>query len=351
VSEYGKICRKYPEKATEIRTGALNAVQAGQLVFIESTAEGRSGHFFDLCQRAQARAQQGKKLTALDWKFNFFPWWKHPEYRIDPDHVIITAGGREYFEELELKHGIALTAEQRAWYVKKLEDQGDEMKREFPSTPDEAFEAAIQGAYYGKQMAQARKEGRITRVPYDPALLVDTWWDLGMSDQTAIWFTQSTRSGEIRVIDYYEASGEGLPHYANVLAGKGYVYGTHHGPHDLAVRELGTGKSRIETAKALGIKFVTVANIPVQDGIEASRSLLARCWFDEERCAPGIRALCEYQKEWSDERGMYLDRPRHDWTSHGADGFRYMAVGHKDLTDKKPEKGRSAGGRAGWMGA
>ena len=116
-------------------------------------------------------------------------------------------------------------------------------------------DAAIKGAYYTTPLAAARTEGRITRVPYDAALPGDTDWDLGIGDSTAIWFSQSLRSGEVRLIDYYEASGEGLLHYVSVLRDRRYVYGTHHAPHDITVRELGTGKSRLETAKSLGLTF------------------------------------------------------------------------------------------------
>ena len=152
-------------------------------------------------------------------------------------------------------------------------------------------DAAIKGSYYTAQLAAAREDGRITRVPYNPALPVDTDWDLGVGDATAIWFTQSLRSGEVRVIDYYENSGEGIPHYASVLQEKRYVYGQHWAPHDIRVRELGTGKSRLETAQSHGIKFQVTPNIGVDDGIDAARLLLPRCWFDEEHCRPGLEAL------------------------------------------------------------
>ena len=190
-------------------------------------------------------------------------------------------------------------------------------------------DAAIKGAYYTTLLAAARKDGRMTRVPYDPALPVDTDWDLGIGDAMAIWFSQSLRSGEVRLIDYYEHSGEGFPHYAGVLKEKGYVYGEHWAPHDIRVRELGTGKSRLETARSHGIGFRIVRDIGVDDGIDAARLLLPRCWFDEEKCRAGLEALTFYRKGYNERLQMFTDKPLHDWSSHGADAFRGLAVRHK----------------------
>ena len=190
-------------------------------------------------------------------------------------------------------------------------------------------DAAIKGAYYTELLTAARKDGRITRVPYDPALPVDTDWDLGISDAMTIWFTQSTRAGEVRVIDYYENSGEGIPHYARVLQERPYTYGEHWAPHDIQVRELGTGKSRLETARNHGIRFRVVRNIGVADGIDAARLLLPRCWFDEVKCKVGLEALTFYRKGYNDKLQIFTDKPMHDWTSHAADAFRGMAVRHK----------------------
>ena len=202
------------------------------------------------------------------------------------------------------------------------------------------------GSYYGKILQAADDAGRIGSVPAEPQLLVNTAWDLGMADSTAIWFFQHLpvgHTGEWRFIDYYEASGEGLAHYAKVLSDKGYSYGTHIAPHDIAVRELGSGKSRIDTAKGLGINFKTCPQQSVPDGIEAVRQILAASWFDRERCKSGLQCLWGYQREWNDVYGRFDDRPRHDWTSHGADAMRYAAVGFRrplDLSDA-PRRART----------
>jgi len=192
------------------------------------------------------------------------------------------------------------------------------------------------GAYYQDQMRNARTEGRITRVPWEPQIPVSTFFDLGISDSTSIWFMQSV-GREIRFIDYEEHSGEGLPFYAKLLQSKPYVYDEHFAPHDIAVRELGSGRSRIEIARDLGIHFNKVRNIGIQDGIEAARALFPRCWFDQEKCRLGIDALASYHKEYDEINQVYKQRPVHDWSSHGADAFRYFAVGFNEPLQMAPQ--------------
>jgi len=197
-----------------------------------------------------------------------------------------------------------------------------------------SFEGVQVGAYYGKQIKQAEDEGRITTVRYEEGIGVETWWDLGVSDSTAIWFTQ-TIGREVRVIDYLEASGEGLPFYAKALQSKPYIYSSHNAPHDIQVRELGSGRSRVETAFSLGIAFKTVPNISLEDGIEASRTFLNRCWFDKTRCERGLDALASYHKDYDDKLKTFRSHPKHDWSSHAADAFRYLAVGHRQAKIKQ----------------
>jgi hypothetical protein len=210
-----------------------------------------------------------------------------------------------------------------------------------------SFEAPNTGSYYGRLLESARAEGRITRVPYDPALGVHTWWDLGVNDPTAIWFTQSTPV-EHRVIDYYEGSGEGLAHYVRVLADRPYAYAGHHFPHDVQVRELGTGRSRIETLRELGIEPDVVQKLPIEDGIEAGRALIPLCWFDEEKCAAGLEALVSYHRKYDEINKCYAPHPEHDWSSNGADAWRMFAVGqNKTRAYREPARSR----RVGWMAA
>jgi len=207
--------------------------------------------------------------------------------------------------------------------ARKIMDE-DEYQQEFYCS----FEAAIKGAYYSQQIQQAREENRITVVPYEEGLPVDTWWDLGVGDSTAIWFSQSLRN-EIRFIDYYEMQGEGLKHYAKILQDKGYIYNKHYAPHDIEVRELGTGKSRLEVARKLGIRFQVVTKMNIEDGIDAVRRIFRQCWFDADKCSVGLDALAHYHKEWDDKRGEFKASPYHDWSSHAADAFRYFAIGYR----------------------
>src|SRR5215469_15149750 len=211
-----------------------------------------------------------------------------------------------------------------------------------------SFEAANDGSYYGKLLEQAEQAGRVTRVPWQPELKVDTWWDLGIGDSTAIWFAQ--RAGlEQHLIDYYECNGEGLAHYARVLQERGYVYGAHWAPHDIEARELGTGKSRLEVAKGLGLTFRVAPRLTVEDGIEAVRNLLPRAWFDAERCRQGLRALKSYHRDFNERRQAYLPHPVHDWASHGSDAFRTGAVTVREARVSAKTDGRNYRRRGSFM--
>jgi len=192
-----------------------------------------------------------------------------------------------------------------------------------------AFLTFSEGAYYSLEMRVAREEERITRVPYNPGVGVVTSWDLGVGDSTSIWFAQFV-GAEVHIIDYYEASGVGLDHYVKVLQEKGYIYDKHILPHDVRVRELGSGMSRLETLANLGIRDVDIAPmLNIDDGIQAVRSMLSRCWFDAEKCDKGVECLVSYSRDYDDTNKVFRLRPRHDWASHGADAFRYLAVGYR----------------------
>jgi len=187
----------------------------------------------------------------------------------------------------------------------------------------------VEGAYYARQIGDARRQGRITKVPFDSSTRVHTWWDLGVDDSTTIGFFQLV-GREWHLIDYYENSGEGLKHYADILDDKrknlGYTYGRHFGPHDIEARELGTGKTRLETAKEYGIDFDVVPRQDIKDGIEAVRSNFSKLWIDEVRCERFISAIQQYRKEWNDKMGIWGGKPEHDWTSHAADMLRGWAT-------------------------
>ena len=211
----------------------------------------------------------------------------------------------------------------------------DQFAQEFECS----FEAAIAGAYYSKDIVGEQ----ITDVPYDPAIPVYTAWDIGYSDDTAIWFYQVTR-GEIHVIDFYAANGYGVEHYASVLDGKGYNYARLGSkpflwlPHDARAKTFASGgKSSQEQFNALGYTSRITPELSLQDGIQATRMALPRMWFDREKCRDGIEALKLYRREWDSDKKVFRDKPLHDWTSHAADAARYMSISWREL---KPEEAK-----------
>lgn len=345
VSEFGKICAKYPDRAREIVTGAFESVGLDCVITIESTAEGKQGYFFKYCQQAEQQMLKEISLTALDWKFFFFSWHRDPAYTIESD-ISIPARMFDYFETLEKKYGIQLTDGQRKWYVSKEKSLGEDIKREYPSTPKEAFDQVIEGAYYAQQFNLLYSRKQITQVPAEPSSLVHTFWDLGVNDKNCIWFIQQI-GREYRVINYYENHGEGLPFYAQMLEKISiehkYQYGLHVAPHDIQVRELGTGLTRVEQARRLGIPFETAPKLSIIEGIEATRAVLPMCWFDESKCEKGLAGLQAYRKEWDDKYGVWKDKPCHDDASHPSDAFRTFSVGIKKLERAFREYQGSAG--------
>lgn len=333
VSEFGKICAKTPEKAKEIVTGAFNTVAIGQNIDIESTAEGQAGKFFDMCQTAKALRDSGSKLTALDFKFHFYAWHGDPQYTLDPEGVAIASPMSAYFEKLGIEHGINLDDGQRAWYVKKYASQKEEMKREYPSTPEEAFEAAIEGSYYHHELAGMRRRQQIRFVAHDPRYPVSTFWDLGMNDKTAIWFYQNV-NGRHSFINYFEDSHQHPRYYAahmKMLNDElGYGYDNNYVPHDGDSIKFGMDQEVRQTIQDLsGVPTHTIPRITDKlVGIQAVRNILPMCHIDESECFTGLAHLASYRKEFDAKRGTWKDRPFHGDESNGADAFRTFAEAH-----------------------
>jgi hypothetical protein len=199
------------------------------------------------------------------------------------------------------------------------------------------FEAAIIGAFYGVEMRMAADDGRITEVKYDPSLSTYTAWDLGYRDDTAIWWYQVVK-GEIHIIDYHSVSGASIPEIAKVVLKKPYHYMKHYLPHDARAKTLAAqGKSIIEQlGEFLGLSnLAIVPDLSVQDGIQAVRMTLPRCYFDEEKCLEGIEALRQYQREWDEDKKSFRSSPKHDWTSHGSDAMRMLAIAWRDEPSKR----------------
>ena len=209
-----------------------------------------------------------------------------------------------------------------------------------------SFDGAIQGSYYGKQLHELDTLGRIRDIVIED-LPVNTYWDLGIGDSMAIWFVQLA-GNEIRVVDYMESTGEGLDYYIREMQKKKYVYGEHWAPFDIQVRELSSGKSRLEIARNLGINFRVAPKLPIDDGIQASRTALKRCFFHQTNCEKGLNALRNYHKEFDEKNKVYKNRPHHDWSSHGADAFRTMAVTPLLIKPKKKKVRRESNSLTGY---
>lgn len=239
----------------------------------------------------------------------------------------------------------------------ELRDARNQMSEEAYAAEFEcSFAASVVGSFWGRAMQQAEQDGRIGGVPYQPEVGVETWWDLGV-DNMRVWLTQ-TVGREVHVIDYLDDVGQGLPAYAKALQERGYVYKSHNAPHDIQAREIGTGKTRIETAASLGIKFSRVPDVDLADGIDAARAFISRCWFDRKKTEAGRKALVGYRRTWDEKRKMFSPTPHKDWTNHAADAFRYLSIGHKyapprrDEPADRPRRMQLGGstGRGEWMG-
>lgn len=333
ISEFGAICARYPDRAREVITGSLNTLAANGESFIESTAEGSEGKFFEMCDLAQSKQRMGANLSDMEQRFFFLPWWKEATYATSA-RPVIPETLQKYFSELEFEHGINLSLSQKCWYALKSESQGGDMKREFPSTPAEAFAASVEGVFYGTQIAKAEMEGRIGIFPAADKYALNTAWDLGIGDASAIWFWQFIKdTGRIRFLHYYENSGEGAEHYVRKVQELAHQhrwppYGFHFLPHDVAVQEWGTGKTRFEQLVSFGIRPTRIPQHSVEDGINGVRANFSDFEFDELGCAEGLKALKSYRREWNEDKGCWRDKPRHDWASHGADAMRYAIMAH-----------------------
>src|SRR5271170_20368 len=227
------------------------------------------------------------------------------------------------------------------WFVQKLtvDDTGLITKEELDKERKEgrseeliqqeyytSFERGVEGTYYGRLIDDARRDGRICSVPYDPAITVDTYWDLGFGDSTAIIFLQRVGQ-ELHIIDYYEEHGKGIRDYIRDLKEKPYLYGRHYAPHDVEASNLSTGRSLRLYAKDLGLDYQVISRTDIEYGIERVRATLPRCWVDEVKCKKLIRCLENYRKKFNEKMNVYSNIPLHDWSSHGADAMRYLSLG------------------------
>lgn len=333
ISEFGKVCATNPAKANEIVTGSLPAVPLSGITVIESTAEGQEGDFHDMTRKAQKAQQQGNALSIRDYRLHFFPWWEEDAYTLPDDEaakVVITEADNLYFHKIEAEIKQALTPGQRAWYVStrdgELQGKAERMWQEYPSTVDEAFQVSKDGVYYAKELADTRKSGRILKIPVVD-VPVDTFWDIGRRDHTAIWFLQKVGM-EVRWLKYHEASGEKLGYFIKYLQDTGYIWGHHYLPHDAAHKRLSdTNKSTQEMLEDLGLRNTEIVpRIDNElDGIGMVRKHFNTFYFDKEGCAEGLARLDGFKKSWNKQLGAWRPTPADDDNCHGADAIRQYA--------------------------
>lgn len=347
ISEHGKICAHYPDKAKEIRSGALNTVHVGLRITIESTAEGRQGDFYDYAETARKRREAGGKLSKLDFRFHFYAWHQDPKNILDPRDVVLTPAMTRYFNRMAKTHGLRFTPGQKAWYAKKIETQKDLMFREHPTTPEEAFQGATEGKIYGPVMLKLRRTGRIVAdIPFERRIPVDTAWDLGKGAHNAIWlhqyipmegvhrwlwFLQSHRQDGRLSEDLGDNSpADHVASLESLRSQHGFVWGRHYLPHDIVISDWSAKNSetRQDVLEGLGLTNIqVVTRIPeIGLGISKTELLLASSVFSEKGCAAGIVHLENYRWEWN-ERLEAFDRskPVPDQASHCADAIRQLA--------------------------
>lgn len=338
ISEFGPISAKSPLIAKEIKTGTIESVPINGKIWVESTAKGTSGEFYDLVNAGQQLQASGQGLTKRDFKLHFYGWHMNPANKLPIHLVHIPSDMREYFEELRAKHGVVTDGQQQAWYVKVRETLGpDDMKSEHPSTPEECFFASLEGAYWKNEMNQARRDKRIGQpVPYDSTRPVHTFWDLGMDGNMAIGFLQ-TDGVRHRAIDFARGESSGLSDGIRILkeknASRGFVYGKHYGPHDLEHRDWSdmtgvTAQTRKQVAAEHGIDFIVVARVGDKaDSIEAGRRMINSTWFCSEYAGDLVECLDNYTKSWNKTTQQWMAAPAKNGFDHGADAWQQISMG------------------------
>jgi hypothetical protein len=383
------------QKAVEFVSGSLPTVRSEEtFIFMESTAERPNGVFRDFVNMAQNTTLQakadGRELSPLEYKFHFYPWFEDAskasagavkkvpwpvkcadltdavseiqrEYKVvlSQDHYVelnkrrsctitvpltIIKELQDYFDTTEQKCGVKFTPEQKNWYVATSQVQNETMKRNFPSTPEEAFQANMDGAIFKSEMLQMRRDNRIGNYVYDQRFPVDTWWDIGVNDSTCIIFTQDV-GNRVHCIDFFEDSNEGVLYYIDVLRSKTWKarYGMHVGPHDLHQRHFQTGTDTIEVAIKHGIRFEWVERIPNKlEAIQAARIIFPRLCIDATNCADLIVHLDNYTKEFDKAHNIYRPKPCHNQHSNAADSLLLLAQWHDNVATRFSQYGQAA---------
>lgn len=343
ISELGAIARDTPIKADEAVNGSLPSVSPKGIACVESTAEGMSGEFYEMSTISERLYEQDAELTPEDYRFHFYAWHDHALYRRDPAGIFISATDHEYFDKVGLEMRKKIDLEQRAWWIAKRDGwargRADRMWKQFPSTPKECWQLSTEGVIYAEQLTLARLQGRIRKVPFVSNVPVNTFWDIGSNDGTAVWFHQHVGS-EHRFLRYVEGYVKGLAHFA-ILADKlsdeqgGIVWGRHFLPHD--AEHLRQGETQPISALQILRKvkpswnFVIVPRVAeLQHGIEQTRAMFGSYVFDAEGCKEGLAHLQSYRRKFNRTIGGWMDEPIKDIHSEAADAIRQHAQGWRD---------------------
>lgn len=339
VSEFGKICAKYPQKAKEIMTGTIPALPNTGLLFIESTSEGRGGQFHKLVEEAKKDQDSGKELSPISLKLHFAGWWDADEYEIAV-YTPVLPELDVYFDSLESKLGIKIKNEKRWWYCTMLKntftDDWELMKQEYPATVDEAFEVSVSGAYYTPQLTALRKAGRIKQaIPKVDGVAAYTFWDIGSSDGTAIWVIQKIGMDWV-CINFIEGWGEPYSYYVQELQKLGLVYNTMFLPHDATHKRQGQkdNKSPQQMLEELmpGVRFEIVPRIEdISWGIQQMRKVFPLLVFDESRTLNGLKHLEQYRRKWNAQQDRWNTEPdKTGGHSEAADALRQFAQAYEN---------------------
>lgn len=332
VSEFGKICAKFPDRAVEIVTGTLPALASNGIGVIESTAEGREGAFYDMVQEALRNRYASIKLTKMHYRIHFYSWWDADEYQLDPDGIVITQEQHAYFDEVEVAIDRLISNARRAWYVMTLRTlfRGDTrwMMQEFPSTVEECFALSTEGAFYRKEMAYLRQNGRICSLPVLQQLPCETYWDIGSSDGCAIWVKQQV-GNEARVIRFYECWNEPYSVVVKWLQDTGLIFSVHYLPHDAdhvrQGKEANKSPRQMLEELMIGHRFEVLPRIQeLTWGINQTRDIFSTLWIDETECAKGINHLDMYSRKWDNAKSCWRNDEAEKYTGHSeaADALR-----------------------------
>ncbi len=360
VSEFGKICAKYPEHAKEVMTGSIPSVPMNGMLTIESTGEGPEGYFFNITMRAKKAEEAGLTLTKRQYRLFFIPWWKHQDYRMPAGSTDISPEDEKYFDQVEADEGILLDQEQCEWYVATRDadyyEEPELMWQEYPSTLAEVFQKSKEGHWFARQMTMMRKSNRIKDLPVELTAPCWTFWDIGSTDGTAIWVVQKV-GHEYRVIRFYEAWDEPYAHAVNWLQDLGLVFDTHYLPHDAShVRQGQTSnKSPEQMLQGLlpGARFEVLDAIEnITWGIQQTRDVFHMLWIDKTWCKEGIIHLDQYKKKFDRTQQRFIDVPlKTDGHSEAADAIRQFGQAYASGALNVRKAGSKQSKRANWKTA